>query len=221
MLRTATLATVAALATAPAFAMDCNWGSKSHNSAATYSAPATTAFVQPVASQPLYSQPVYAQPASTVTYNDFAPAQPAAITYANTQPDIVDTAVSAGSFNTLVAAVQAAGLVDTLKGPGPFTVFAPTDEAFAALPAGTVENLLKPENRDQLTAVLTYHVVSGKVLSGDLAGQQLAAATVQGTTVAIDGTAGVSVNNANVVTADIETSNGVIHVIDTVLIPGS
>ena len=221
MLRTATLATIAALATAPAFAMDCNWGSKSHSNAATYSAPATTAYVQPAASQPLYSEPVYAQLASTLNYSDLAPAPPATITYANTQPDIVDTAISAGSFNTLVAAVQAAGLVETLKGPGPFTVFAPTDAAFAALPAGTVEDLLRPENRDQLTSILTYHVVSGKVLSSDLAGQQLAASTVQGTTVAIDGTSGVSVNNANVVTADIGTSNGVIHVIDTVLIPGS
>lgn len=217
MLRIATLATVAALATAPAFAMDCNWGSKAHNSsaAATY-APATTAFVQPVASQPLYSQP-----ASAVTYNDFAPAEVATITYANAKPDIVDTAVSAGSFNTLVAAVQAAGLVETLKGPGPFTVFAPTDAAFAALPARTVENLLLPENRDQLAAILTYHVVPGKIMSGDLAGKITSAATVQGESVDIDATSGVMVESANVVSADIETSNGVIHVIDSVLIPGS
>ena len=220
MLRTATLATIAALATAPAFAMDCNYGSKTHNSAASFSAPATTAYVQPVASQPVYSEPVYVQPASAVTYSDFTPAQPS-ITYANAAPDIVDTAVSAGSFNTLVAAVQAAGLVETLKGPGPFTVFAPTDAAFAALPAGTVENLLMPENRDKLTAILTYHVVPGKVLSGDLAGQMLSAATVQGESVDIDGTMGVKVDNATVVSADIETSNGVIHVIDTVLIPGA
>lgn len=215
MLRTATLAAIAALATAPALAMGCNYGSKTQDSAAAYSVPATTAYAQPAA-----SQPVYAVPASTVTYSDFAPAQPA-ITYANTQPDIVDTAVSAGSFNTLVAAVQAAGLVDTLKGPGPFTVFAPTDAAFAALPAGTVEDLLKPENRDKLTSILTYHVVPGKVLSGDLAGQMLSAATVQGQSVDINGTAGVTVDNANVVSADILTSNGVIHVIDTVLIPGA
>ena len=221
MLRIATLATVAALATAPAFAIDCNWGSKSHSSAAVTYAPATTAYVQPTASQPVYSEPVYVQPASAVTYNEFAPAQPATITYASAQPDIVDTAVSAGSFNTLVAAVQAAGLVETLKGPGPFTVFAPTDAAFAALPAGTVENLLLPENRDQLAAILTYHVVPGKVLSGDLAGKMTSAATVQGTNVDIDATMGVKVENANVVTADIETSNGVIHVIDTVLIPGA
>ena len=221
MLRTATLATIAALATAPAFAMDCNWGSKVKNdSAATYSAPATTAFMQPVASQPLYSEPVYVQPASATTFNDFAPAD-ATITYASATPDIVDTAVSAGSFNTLVAAVQAAGLVETLKGPGPFTVFAPTDAAFAALPAGTVENLLLPENRDQLASILTYHVVPGKVMSGDLAGKMLSAATVQGDAVDIDATMGVKVDNANVVNADIVTSNGVIHVIDTVLIPGA
>ncbi|MEL6372258.1 MAG: fasciclin domain-containing protein [Pseudomonadota bacterium] len=133
--------------------------------------------------------------------------------------DIVDTAVAAGSFNTLVAAVQAAGLEDTLRSEGPFTVFAPTDEAFAALPAGTVEDLLKPENKDQLVSILTYHVVSGKTKSKDLAGQTLSVATVNGAEVAIDGTNGVKVGNANVVKADIYTSNGVIHVIDTVLMP--
>ena len=133
--------------------------------------------------------------------------------------DIVDTAVEAGSFNTLVAAVQAAGLVETLKGEGPFTVFAPTDEAFAALPEGTVDNLLKPENKDQLVAILTYHVVSGKVMSGDLAGTTTAAASVQGGELNINATDGVMVNDANVVSADIETSNGVIHVVDKVLLP--
>jgi uncharacterized surface protein with fasciclin (FAS1) repeats len=132
--------------------------------------------------------------------------------------DIVDTAVEAGTFTTLVAAVQAAGLVDTLKGEGPFTVFAPTDDAFAALPAGTVENLLKPENIDQLTAILTYHVVPGKVMSGDLTDDMMAA-TVQGGEITIDLDNGVMVNDANVVTADIETSNGVIHVIDKVILP--
>ena len=132
--------------------------------------------------------------------------------------DIVDTAVEAGSFTTLVAAVQAAGLVDTLKGEGPFTVFAPTDEAFAALPAGTVEDLLKPENIDKLTAILTYHVVPGKVMSGDLT-NGMEAATVQGGNVTIMTEGGVKVNAANVVTADIETSNGVIHVIDSVIMP--
>ena len=133
--------------------------------------------------------------------------------------DIVDTAVSAGSFNTLVAAVQAAGLVETLKGDGPFTVFAPTDEAFAKLPPGTVDNLLKPENKDQLVAVLTYHVVPGKVMSSDLAGKKISVKTVQGTFVDIDATDGVMVDNANVISADIEATNGVIHVIDAVILP--
>ncbi len=135
------------------------------------------------------------------------------------QTDIVDTAVSAGQFNTLVAAVQAADLVDTLKGDGPFTVFAPTDEAFAALPEGTVESLLLPENKDQLVAVLTYHVVPGKVMSSDLAGQQLAVKTVQGSEVDIDATDGVTVDGAKVIAADVEASNGVIHVIDAVILP--
>ena len=136
------------------------------------------------------------------------------------QADIVDTAVSAGTFNTLVAAVQAAGLVDTLKGTGPFTVFAPTDDAFAALPAGTVESLLKPENKDQLTAVLTYHVLADEVKSSALAGKKLEASTVQGGTVSIDATGGgVTVQGANVIAADVDASNGVIHVIDKVLLP--
>ena len=134
--------------------------------------------------------------------------------------DIVDTAVSAGSFETLVAAVQAAGLVDTLKGDGPFTVFAPTDEAFAALPEGTVENLLKPENKDQLAAILTYHVVPGKVMSGDLS-DDMTATTVQGSDITIDLDNGVKVEEATVVSADIETTNGVVHVIDKVLLPAS
>lgn len=132
--------------------------------------------------------------------------------------DIVDTAVGAGSFETLVAAVQAAGLVDTLKGEGPFTVFAPTDEAFAALPAGTVEELLKPENKEQLVAILTYHVVPGKVMSTDLS-DDMAATTVQGSDIMIDLDNGVMVEEATVVSADIETSNGVIHVIDKVILP--
>ncbi|MFP1645907.1 fasciclin domain-containing protein [Pontitalea aquivivens] len=136
----------------------------------------------------------------------------------NHSKDIVDTAVAAGGFTTLVAAVQAAGLVDTLKGEGPFTVFAPTDDAFAALPAGTVEDLLKPENKDKLTAVLTYHVVPGKVMSGDLA-NGMKAATVQGAEVTIMTEGGVKVDAANVTTADIEASNGVIHVIDAVILP--
>ena len=133
--------------------------------------------------------------------------------------DIVDTAIAAGSFETLVAAVQAAGLEQTLRGDGPFTVFAPTDAAFAALPEGTVESLLKPENKDQLVAILTYHVLSGKTKSKDLAGKTLDAATVNGAELAIDATDGVKVGDANVVKADIWTSNGVIHVIDSVLLP--
>ena len=133
--------------------------------------------------------------------------------------DIVDTAVSAGRFNTLVTAVKAAGLVETLKGDGPFTVFAPTDEAFAKLPAGTVEDLLKPENKDQLVAVLTYHVVPSKIMSADIAGKTAEVATVQGGALAVDATDGVTVDNAKVISADIEASNGVIHVIDTVVLP--
>jgi uncharacterized surface protein with fasciclin (FAS1) repeats len=132
--------------------------------------------------------------------------------------DIVDTAVGAGSFTTLVAAVEAAGLVETLKGEGPFTVFAPTDAAFAALPAGTVEDLLKPENKDQLTAILTYHVVPGKVMSTDLS-EGLTAATVQGANVTITLEGGAKVNGATISTADIEATNGVIHVIDAVILP--
>lgn len=133
--------------------------------------------------------------------------------------DIVDTAVSAGSFKTLVAAVKAAGLVNTLKGDGPFTVFAPTDAAFAKLPAGTVEDLLKPENKAKLTAILTYHVLPGKVMSNDIAGKKLDAKTVQGQEISVDATKGVKVNSATVTTADLATTNGVIHVIDTVIMP--
>ena len=133
--------------------------------------------------------------------------------------DIVDTAVGAGQFKTLAAALQAAGLVETLKGKGPFTVFAPTDAAFAKLPAGTVEMLLKPENKAKLTAILTYHVVAGKVLAADVV-KVTSAKTVQGESVAVKVTGGkVMINNAHVVTADIAASNGVIHVIDTVLMP--
>ncbi|MEM9812935.1 MAG: fasciclin domain-containing protein [Pseudomonadota bacterium] len=144
----------------------------------------------------------------------------AACTPAETGPDIVDVAASAGDFNTLVAAVTAAGLVDTLKGDGPFTVFAPTDAAFAALPAGTVESLLLPENQDDLVAILTYHVVPGVARAADFpAGARSAVTTVNGATVTVDTTSGVTVGGANVVTADIEASNGVIHVVDAVLLP--
>lgn len=133
--------------------------------------------------------------------------------------DIVDTAVGAGQFKTLAAALQAAGLVETLKGKGPFTVFAPTDAAFAKLPAGTVEMLLKPENKAKLTAILTYHVVAGKVMAADVV-KVTSAQTVQGGAVAVKVTSGkVTIDNSNVVTTDIAASNGVIHVIDTVLMP--
>ena len=133
--------------------------------------------------------------------------------------DIVDTASAAGSFKTLVTAVKAAGLVDTLKGKGPFTVFAPTDEAFAKLPNGTLDNLLKPENKKQLVAILTYHVVPGKVMAKDLAGQKTMAKSVEGSEIAVDATNGVKVDNAKVVKADIQASNGVIHAIDAVIMP--
>ena len=133
--------------------------------------------------------------------------------------DIVDTAVSAGQFNTLVAAVKAAGLVDTLKGDGPFTVFAPTDAAFAKLPAGTLDDLLKPENKAKLAGILTYHVVPGKIMAGDIAGKTAMVETVQGSKLSVDATSGVKVDNATVTSADIVASNGVIHVIDTVVLP--
>lgn len=133
--------------------------------------------------------------------------------------DIVDTAVAADGFDTLVAAVKAAGLVDTLKGDGPFTVFAPTDAAFAALPEGTLDDLLKPENKDKLTSILTYHVVSGKVMAADVV-KVTSAKTVQGgeVAVAVDGET-VTVDGATVTATDIECSNGVIHVIDAVILP--
>jgi uncharacterized surface protein with fasciclin (FAS1) repeats len=133
--------------------------------------------------------------------------------------DIVDTAVSAGNFETLVAAVKAAGLAETLKGEGPFTVFAPTDEAFAKLPAGTLEELLKPENKDKLAAILTYHVVPGKVMSSDIAGKTMMVETVEGRKLSVDATDGVKIDEAKVISADIATDNGVIHVIDAVVLP--
>jgi uncharacterized surface protein with fasciclin (FAS1) repeats len=131
--------------------------------------------------------------------------------------DIVDTAAAAGNFSTLVKAVQAAGLVETLKGPGPFTVFAPTDEAFAKLPAGALDGLLK--DKAKLASVLTYHVVPGKVMAADAA-KLSSAKTVQGASLSIDASQGVKVNDAKVVKADIACSNGVIHVIDAVVMPG-
>jgi uncharacterized surface protein with fasciclin (FAS1) repeats len=143
------------------------------------------------------------------------------VAQAATEPkkNIVDTAVAAGSFNTLATALKAAGLIETLKGSGPFTVFAPTDEAFAKLPAGTVEMLLKPENKAKLVAVLTYHVVPGSVMSDQIV-TMTSAKTVQGQSVKItSGAGGVAVDNANVVKVDIMASNGVIHVIDSVILP--
>lgn len=135
--------------------------------------------------------------------------------------DIVDTAVAAGSFKTLVAAVTAAGLVETLKGAGPFTVFAPTDDAFAKLPHGTVEELVKPENKAKLAKILTFHVMSGKVMAHDVEGKKVSPSSVAGEALHVDGTHGVTVNGAKVVTADIECTNGVIHVIDAVLMPSA
>ena len=135
--------------------------------------------------------------------------------------DIIDTAVAAGQFKTLAAALTAAGLVDILKGPGPFTVFAPTDAAFAMLPAGTVDTLLKPESKAKLTAILTYHVVAGKVMAADVV-KLKEAKTVNGAMVAVKVDGGnVMINKAKVTTADIAASNGVIHIIDTVLLPPS
>ena len=141
-----------------------------------------------------------------------------AVTTAIATGDIVETAVAAGQFGTLAAALTAAGLIDTLKSAGPFTVFAPNDEAFAKLPKGTVEELLKPENTAKLSAILTYHVVAGKVMAADVVALKHAT-TVQGGTVAINTTSGVKVNDATVIATDIAASNGVIHVIDTVLMP--
>lgn len=147
-------------------------------------------------------------------------AEPAETSAAVEAPkDIVDTAVAAGSFGTLVTAVQAAGLVETLRGEGPFTVFAPTDEAFAKLPPGTLEDLLKPENKEKLTAILTYHVVAGKVMAADVVGLK-SATTVNGKdlSIKVEGDT-VMVDGAKVVQPDIECSNGVIHVMDSVMLP--
>jgi uncharacterized surface protein with fasciclin (FAS1) repeats len=155
--------------------------------------------------------------ASALTLIPFGSAQ--ATSCAGDQKDIVDTAAGAGSFNTLVAAVKAAGLVETLKGTGPFTVFAPTDEAFAKLPAGTLDDLLKPENKAKLQSILTYHVVPGKVMAADVV-KLKTAKTVQGQELTIKVTGEtVTVDNAKVVKTDIACSNGVIHVIDTVVLP--
>jgi uncharacterized surface protein with fasciclin (FAS1) repeats len=136
-----------------------------------------------------------------------------------TAADIVDTAVAAGGFNTLIAAIQAAGLEGTLRGEGPFTVFAPNDAAFAKLPAGTVENLLLPENRAALAAILTAHVASGRIKAADISGATMSVLTIQGSLLLVQSTDGLTINRAGVVATDIETDNGIIHVIDTVLLP--
>ncbi len=133
--------------------------------------------------------------------------------------DIVDVAAQAGTFNTLITAAKAAGLVETLKSPGPFTIFAPTDAAFAKLPAGTVEKLLKPENKEELARILKHHVISGKVMAADIAGKKLAVVTAAGTKLDIDATSNVRVGGATVAKADIPATNGIIHVIDTVVLP--
>lgn len=176
---------------------------------------ATATLLSAVACAPPAPETAASMPPATTP----AAAEPAAP--AMEAKDIVDTAVAAGSFKTLVAAVQAAGLEGTLRGAGPFTLFAPTDEAFAALPAGTVEDLLKPENRDKLVAILTYHVLPGEVMASAIAGKTLEPATVQGATLkAVGGADGaVMINDAKVITADIGASNGVIHVIDKVIMP--
>jgi uncharacterized surface protein with fasciclin (FAS1) repeats len=158
--------------------------------------------------EPAPAEPAPAQPAPAP-----APAEPAP-----SGADIVDTAVAAGSFTTLAAALEAADLVETLKGEGPFTVFAPTDEAFAKLPAGTLDDLLMPENKEQLAGILTYHVAPGAVESADLADGQTIT-TVQGAPLTVGVGDQVKVNEATVTTADVTAANGVIHVIDTVLLP--
>ncbi|GAA4227898.1 fasciclin domain-containing protein [Sagittula sp. NFXS13] len=155
---------------------------------------------------------------STILAASIALAAPAFAESHAMSKDIVETATEAGTFETLLAAAQAADLVDTLKGDGPFTIFAPTDAAFDALPDGTVEDLLKPENQDKLAEILTYHVIAGKVMSTDLT-DDMKAATVEGADVTIDLDNGVMVNDATVTQADIEASNGVIHVIDKVIMP--
>ena len=136
-----------------------------------------------------------------------------------TSKNIVETAVQSGKFNTLVAALKAAGLVNTLNGKGPFTVFAPSDTAFSKLPAGTVDGLLMPENKAKLVSILAYHVIPGKVMAGDIAGKKISVKTVQGSKISVDAMYGVKINDSTVVIADIAATNGVIHVIDKVLIP--
>ena len=160
--------------------------------------------------------------ATSILFGFFAIMSPAVADGKAPKKDIVDTAVAAGSFKTLAAALGAAGLVDTMKGDGPFTVFAPTDKAFAKLPKGTVETLLKPENKDKLVAILTYHVVSGKVMSKTAVTLDKATAlSKKDIALAVKGQSLTLNGSAKVIKADIECSNGVIHVIDTVILPPS
>jgi uncharacterized surface protein with fasciclin (FAS1) repeats len=163
--------------------------------------------------------PTPAEEAASVVSEAVAEEEAATSEVAAAAGDIVETAINAGSFGTLVAAVQSAELVETLTGPGPFTVLAPTDEAFAALPAGLVDCLLLPESQEALSAILTYHVISGAVASGDLADGDVP--TVQGENVTVDLTDGVKFNNATVIQADVTASNGVIHAVDAVIVPPS
>lgn len=159
-------------------------------------------------------------PAFAGNYGDKAKTYGEKTMHKKAKADIVDTAAANEDFSTLVAAVKAAGLVDTLKGEGPFTVFAPTNAAFAALPAGTLDDLLKPENKEKLAGILTYHVVPGKIKARDIASGETKVATAQGQKAKIAKTdSGVTIDNANIVKADIKTKNGVIHVIDAVILP--
>lgn len=161
-----------------------------------------------------------AAPAAALA-KDCPQAQRATLTAASMSDrgDIVDVAAGAGQFNTLLAAARAAGLVDALQGAGPLTVFAPTDAAFEALPPGAVARLLRPENRAELRRVLSYHVIQGEVFAADLAGRTVRPRTLAGPRLSVDGRQGVSVNNARVISADVDADNGVIHVIDRVLLP--
>jgi uncharacterized surface protein with fasciclin (FAS1) repeats len=173
------------------------------------------------AAPPMASAPAAALPLDTAQRETRrgASAATAATPPARAGGNILEVATSAGQFSTLVAAIKAAGLSETLNGAGPFTIFAPTDAAFAKLPAGTVESLLMPENKAKLTALLTYHVVPGKIASADLAGVTATPATVQGATLSVDSSSGIKVGGATVTSPDVAASNGTIHVIDTVLIP--
>lgn len=165
--------------------------------------------------RPLLIASALALAACTTTMDEEVVVEEAAVV----ETDVVTTAMAADNLSTLVAAIQAADLVATLQGPGPFTVFAPTDAAFAALPPGTLDRLLAPENRGKLRALLAYHVLPGAVRSTDVAGRQVAAATAQGSNVVIDARTGIRVNDASVIAADIEATNGIIHLIDRVLVP--